>query len=172
MNTASLILVITSVLLEVILGVFDTRKPTRGWKLHENKQNYLNLIPLIHEFWPLVHNHIIFQIYRFLQFFPCRQSHLGRCVMESVYTKAKAIEICICMCHHSIFFCLAWGLHNYGHHFIKRVFWSLSKIDMLTLRKPSATIFWLHFQTVKDFCGVWQSVETISKDFGHFQWLW
>ena len=30
MNTASLILVITSVLLEVILGVFDTRKPTRG----------------------------------------------------------------------------------------------------------------------------------------------
>ena len=41
MNTASLILVITSVLLEVILGVFDTRnrKPTRGWKLHEIKQN-------------------------------------------------------------------------------------------------------------------------------------
>ena len=30
MNTATLILVITSVLLEVILGVFDTRKPTRG----------------------------------------------------------------------------------------------------------------------------------------------
>ena len=76
MNTATLILVITSVLLEVILGVFDTRKPTRGWKLHENKRKYLNLIPLIHEFWPLVHHHIIFQIYRFLQFFPCRQSHL------------------------------------------------------------------------------------------------